>query len=91
MVFVVRPVAAWLALAWSDTSRAERVVLAFFGIRGMGSVYYLAHAVTEERFSAAREVWAVAILVIVLSILVHGVAATPAMRWLDRRRSSLSA
>lgn len=91
IVVVVRPLAGWIALALSDTDRAERVVIAFFGIRGMGSVYYLAHAVTEERFDAAREVWAVAILVIVLSIVVHGAAATPAMRWLDRRRGAVPA
>jgi sodium/hydrogen antiporter len=88
IVFVVRPLAGWLALLGDRTSRAERLVIAFFGIRGMGSVYYLAHAVTEERFDAAREVWAVAILVIVMSIVVHGVTATPAMRWLEGRAGS---
>ena len=86
IVLVVRPVVAWLALAFGGTDRAERAVIAFFGIRGMGSIYYLAHAATEERFAAAREVWAVAVLVIVMSIVVHGVTATPAMRWLERRR-----
>ena len=86
IVLVVRPVVAWVALLATDASRAERLVIAFFGIRGMGTIYYLAHAVTEERFDAAREIWAVAILVVVLSIVVHGVTVTPAMRWLDRRR-----
>lgn len=86
IVLVVRPAVAWVALLATDASRAERLVIAFFGIRGMGTIYYLAHAVTEERFDAAREIWAVAILVVVLSIVVHGVTVTPAMRWLDRRR-----
>ena len=60
--------------------------LILFGVRGMGTVYYLAHAATEENFAAAGEVWAVAVLVVVLSILLHGVAASPVLRRLDRSR-----
>ena len=44
VLFVVRPLAAGLALAGSCGSRTERATMAFFGVRGIGSVYYAARA-----------------------------------------------
>jgi len=51
----------------------------------MGTIYYLAHAVNEEFFPAAGVVWAVAVLTILISIVVHGVTAGPVLDHLDRR------
>lgn len=87
VVFVVRPVAASLSLLATSTPRRERRAIAFFGIRGIGSVFYLAYALNEQPFEGAHELWAIAALVILLSVLVHGLAATPAMNWLDRQRA----
>ena len=42
VVFVVRPVAGLIALLGSGHPMRERLLLAFLGIRGVGSVYYLA-------------------------------------------------
>ena len=75
IVVVVRPVAGLVSLVGSNLDRRVRRPIAFFGIRGMGTVYYLAYAVTEERFPQALEVWAVAIFVIIVSIVLHGITA----------------
>jgi NhaP-type Na+/H+ or K+/H+ antiporter len=90
IVLVIRPVTGWLALLGSPPRGSARAAIAFFGIRGMGTVYYLAYAVTEEGFAGAREVWAVAVLVILISIGVHGVTASPALERVDRARSEPS-
>ena len=82
-IVVVRPLAGWVGLIGSPADRPTRAALAFFGIRGMGTIYYLAHAVTEEAFPDAREVWAIAILTIVLSIVVHGTTASIALARID--------
>ena len=87
-VLVVRPVAGWLGLLGAPTDRRTRAALAFFGIRGMGSVYYLAHAVTEEAFPDARVVWSIAILTILLSIVVHGATASVVMARVEAGPSS---
>jgi len=50
----------------------------------MGTVYYLAHAVTEELFPNALEVWAIAILVILCSIVIHGMSAGAVMERVER-------
>jgi NhaP-type Na+/H+ or K+/H+ antiporter len=88
IVFVVRPLAGWIGLLGSDESRASRTAIAFFGIRGMGTIYYLAHAVNEEFFPQARVVWAVAVFTILVSIVVHGMSAGPVLAHLDSRSGS---
>ncbi|NLU78762.1 sodium:proton antiporter [Micromonospora sp. HNM0581] len=83
LVFVVRPLAGWLALRGAPGRPAEHWVIAAFGIRGIGSFYYLAYATTKADFPQADLVWATTALVVIVSVVVHGVAATPVMRMLD--------
>lgn len=87
IVLVIRPVAGWVGLIGSRHDTGVRGAIAFFGIRGMGTIYYLAHAVNEEAFPQASVVWAVAVATILTSIAVHGVTATPALARLDKRRN----
>jgi NhaP-type Na+/H+ or K+/H+ antiporter len=86
LIFVVRPLAGRLALIGSATSRNERRAIAFFGIRGIGSIYYLAVAVQAAQFAGEDEVWSATAFTILASVFVHGITATPVMRALDRRR-----
>ncbi len=85
-VFVVRPLTAWVGLAGTGLPADERAVIAFYGIRGVGSVYYLSFGLGNGLFPAPGEVWATMAFVILLSILLHGVTVTPAMQALERRR-----
>ena len=85
-VFLVRPAAGLASLAGSPHPLRERAAIAFFGIRGLGSFYYLAYALNEVRFVGAEELWAVLGFTVLLSILLHGTTVTPAMKHLDRRR-----
>jgi NhaP-type Na+/H+ or K+/H+ antiporter len=88
IVLVIRPLAGWVGLLGSSEDVASRWTIAFFGIRGMGTIYYLAHAVNEEFFPSAREVWAIAVFTILVSILVHGVSAGPVLARLDRKHAA---
>ncbi|MCB1015982.1 MAG: cation:proton antiporter [Acidimicrobiales bacterium] len=90
-ILLVRPAAGWLGMLGSPADRPTRAALAFFGIRGMGTVYYLAHAVTEEAFPDAAEVWAIAILTILLSIVIHGTTASVALAGVERREQGRAA
>ena len=85
-LLVVRPVAGLLSLWGSPGLLKERAAIAFFGIRGIGSFYYLAYALNHARFESPDLLWAIVSLCVVGSILLHGIASTPAMRFLDRRR-----
>ena len=86
IVLVVRPVVGWLSLIRTATPTWERWAIAFFGIRGVGSVYYLAYALTEADFPGAEELWAITAFVILLSVVVHGLSAAPILRRVDARR-----
>lgn len=88
IVLVIRPAAGMLGLARSEMTHPERGAVAFFGIRGVGSFYYLAYASNQVEFIQVEQVWAVTALVVVISIVVHGVTATPAMAYIDRRNGS---
>jgi sodium/hydrogen antiporter len=87
VVLVVRPFAGLTGLARTSVPDAERGVIAFFGIRGVGSFYYLAYASNQVDFLQVEQVWAVTALVVAISIVVHGVTATAVMDRIDRRSS----
>ncbi|WP_408958240.1 cation:proton antiporter [Natrinema sp. 74] len=92
LIVVIRPIAGILSFVGTDASWPERAVIAFFGIRGIGSFYYLSHALAEAAFEevelliAAEELWAIIGFVVLLSIVVHGISSSPAMDILERWR-----
>ncbi|MDB5571745.1 MAG: cation transporter [Hyphomicrobiales bacterium] len=85
-IFVIRPAAGWLSLAGCKLDAPERGVIAFFGIRGLGTPYYLAYALGRGTFDQPELLWSCAALVILISVVLHGVTVTPLMRTLDKRR-----
>jgi NhaP-type Na+/H+ or K+/H+ antiporter len=104
LVFVVRPLTAYAALRLgarrgSDDpaqprprlSRREQLATSFFGVRGVGSLYYLSYAAGEADFPGLSEIWATAAFTIGLSVLVHGITATPVMTRLERQRETAGA
>lgn len=93
LVLVVRPLAGYLSFVGYRCSeehgrldRGERVAVAFFGVRGVGTLFYVAYATGVASFPEERWLWSTVGFTIALSVLVHGVLATPVMRRLDRRR-----
>lgn len=87
LVAVVRPLAAWASLAVAarpdplagGLNRRGRIAVSFFGIRGVGSVFYLAWATGEAEIPDVDWLWSTVAFTIALSVVVHGVAATPVM------------
>jgi NhaP-type Na+/H+ or K+/H+ antiporter len=89
LILVARPVTAWLSLQRTPMRRSERWVTAAFGVRGVGSIFYLAYAGADFA-DHLPWLWATVAFTVVLSVVVHGVAATPLMRMLERRRERVS-
>jgi NhaP-type Na+/H+ or K+/H+ antiporter len=83
-VLLVRPAAGLVGLAGLKRPFGEKAAMAFFGIRGMGSFYYLAYALHRAVFEAEAFLWAVVSFVVLVSVIVHGVLAFPVMRRLER-------
>jgi NhaP-type Na+/H+ or K+/H+ antiporter len=81
-VFIVRPLTGLIGLYKRDIHIKEKLAISFFGIRGMGSIFYLAFAFHEATFEHQDELWAVVAYTILLSIIVHGISSTPIMKHL---------
>ena len=95
LIFVLRPAFGLVALRLGRTrdrvgDRAlgprEELATAFFGVRGVGSLFYLTYATGEASFGDVHQLWATVAFTVTLSVLWHGVTATPAMQWLERAR-----
>ncbi|MBT9393616.1 cation:proton antiporter [Hymenobacter sp. NST-14] len=86
LVLGLRPLGGMLTLMGSGLSWPERLVISFFGIRGIGSFFYLAFALDTRYFPAGRELWATVGFTVLVSVVLHGVLATPVMNWLDRQQ-----
>ncbi|MEV5602527.1 cation:proton antiporter [Streptomyces sp. NPDC052299] len=87
LILVIRPATGAAAQLGFPAGPRERVVTALFGIRGIGSLFYLAYALGEGPFTRyADELWAVTAFTVMVSVLLHGATATPVIRHLDRRR-----
>jgi len=84
LVFLIRPAVGWLSLRGCPGRPAEHWVIALFGIRGIGSFYYLSYALAHADFPQPELLWATVGLVVLASVALHGVSATPAMQLLDR-------
>lgn len=86
IVFVVRPVAGLIGLLGEQRlSGLDRVIASFFGIRGIGCLYYLAYGLQEGSFPEEDLLWAIGAFTVALSVCVHGVTATPVLQFRDRR------
>jgi NhaP-type Na+/H+ or K+/H+ antiporter len=99
LVLVVRPLAAYAALSLlprdehrdGGLDRGERMATAFFGVRGVGSLFYLAYATSHEHVPDEAWLWSTVACTVIVSVLLHGITATPAMARIDARRDRQAA
>jgi len=90
LLFVIRPLIGWLALIGTMERGRERVVVAFYGVRGIGSIYYLAYAGSHAELVNEAELWAVVAFTIVLSTVVHGFTAGLAVERVTENEKELA-
>ena len=86
LFLVARPLSVHLGLLGSDTSMRMRCMTAWFGVRGIGSIFYLVFAIEAGLPSKlADQLTNISLCVIMLSILVHGLSVKPLMDTLWRK------
>ncbi len=83
----IRPISTFIGLLGVPKLSGARPYIAWFGIRGVGSLYYLFYA-TQHGLSAelSRTLTSLVFSVVALSILVHGISVTPLMTLYNRKR-----
>jgi sodium/hydrogen antiporter len=86
LFLVVRPLAVVVGLLGKGTSYSQKALMAWFGIRGIGSIYYLTYALGYGVPSQlADRLTALVLSLVALSIVVHGVSVTPLMKRYEGR------
>ncbi|MEO5986540.1 MAG: cation:proton antiporter [Candidatus Limnocylindria bacterium] len=91
LLLVVRPLAVLVALVASGLAARQRLFVARFGIRGIGSIYYLGFAFAALTPVDARPLFSVTAITIVISVLAHGLTSGPLTGMLivaDRREAA---
>jgi NhaP-type Na+/H+ or K+/H+ antiporter len=84
---VARPLSVMIGLAGSDSPLRIRGITAWFGVRGIGSLYYLMYALNHGLPAAlTRELIQITVVVIMLSIVVHGTSVKPLLERFWKRK-----
>ncbi|NWB61481.1 MULTISPECIES: sodium:proton antiporter [unclassified Pseudomonas] len=83
---VIRPLSV-LSIPWGSLlNRHQRGLVGWFGIRGIGSIYYLFYAINHGLVGTSSAVAVnLTLSVIALSIVVHGLSTQPMLAWYERR------
>ncbi|MCB1313066.1 MAG: cation:proton antiporter [Sedimentitalea sp.] len=83
LIAVIRPLSGWISLIGTDLGHRSRAVISIYGVRGIGSIYYLGYAGIHMEFANETQLWSLVALAILLSTLLHGFSVAWAM---DRLR-----
>lgn len=88
IVLVIRPVTGMIGLMGTKMNWQERLSISFLGIRGIGSIFYLAWAFASYGDFAEREsLYAITSLVILFSIVIHGLTAPHIINYIEQQES----
>jgi NhaP-type Na+/H+ or K+/H+ antiporter len=86
LFFVLRPLSVVLSLVGSRSDKHQRVLMAWFGVRGIGSLYYLFYAIEHGLGDGlASRLLSLVLWVVAASIAVHGISVTPLMKRYEGR------
>ena len=82
-VVLIRPLSGWLGLLGVSMRARDKWAVSFFGIKGIGSFFYLSFALSKADFAYQEEIWSLTAFVVLVSILLHGLTASFVMNRLQ--------
>lgn len=84
-VLIIRPIAGLIGLAGIKDPIKTKLAISFLGIRGIGSVFYLAWAFIQyDNFDNKNELYGITFYVILISIVIHGITAPSIIAHFDK-------
>ncbi|MDD5580428.1 MAG: sodium:proton antiporter [Methylobacter sp.] len=85
---IIRPVSVWIGLRGESVSRNQQILMSWFGIRGIGSIYYLMYSINHGLSPAlASQITSLTITTVTASIILHGISVTPLMNLYAQRNA----
>lgn len=93
LFLLARPLATWLGLLGATgIARDQRLLISWFGIRGVGSIFYLMYAINRGLpEDLAKDIIGYTLITVAASVIVHGISVTPLMSLYAERRSKRAA
>lgn len=92
LLLIIRPFGVWLSTLGSDLPKTTRSLMGWFGIKGLGSIYYLTYALGKGvSGETAEEMAWIVYSVVALSVIAHGVSAAPLMAWYENLKDNSEA
>lgn len=86
LFLVIRPISVMLGLFGSHTTGPQRRLMSWFGVKGVGSIYYLVYVINHGLPADLRELMSsLVLLVVAVSIVAHGLSVTPLMKLYSER------
>ena len=91
LLLIIRPITGYVAQLRSPLPKPGRLAVAFLGIRGIGTIYYVAYAQHNGDFAYfdISTVWSISLFVIISSIILHGSSAKYVMDYVNKTESNL--
>ena len=78
LFLIARPLSVYIGLMGSGVSNRMRMMTGWFGVRGIGSIFYLVYAIEAGLPpNMANQLTGIALGVVMLSIVVHGFSVKP--------------
>ncbi|MDB9512366.1 sodium:proton antiporter [Kamptonema animale CS-326] len=86
LIVAIRPIGAWISTIGTSFHPASRWLFGWFGIRGVGSLYYLTYAFGEGlKGELGEEIAWITYTTVAISVIIHGISSTPLMSWYEHR------
>jgi NhaP-type Na+/H+ or K+/H+ antiporter len=90
LFLLVRPVSVFVALLGERAGKTQRILMGWFGIRGIGSLYYLMFALQYDwPLDLKQRLLSLVLTAVAMSVLLHGISATPLMAHYHKRRQPI--
>ncbi len=84
LFLVIRPFGLWLSMLGGNIPKTTCSLIGWFGIKGLGSIYYLSYALGKGfTGETAEQVTWITYTIVVFSIVIHGMSASPLMAWYE--------
>ncbi len=84
LLFVIRPVGVWISMLGSRLPAPTLGLFGWFGIRGVGSLYYLCYAFGNGlKGETGEQIGWIIYITVIISVILHGISATPLMKWYE--------
>lgn len=85
IVLILRPIFGYIAMMTTDFSTEKKWAISFFGVRGIGSFFYLSFAMLHGNFKDFTQLFGIVSYVVLFSIVIHGFTSLRVIEYFNKK------